>query len=62
MSRQLIGDELSEGRFMEPFGPTLAGKPFYLVYPESRRSDSAIMAIRDWVMMVPGGLFTLPQR
>ena len=62
MSRQLIVDELAEGRLVEPFGPALEGKPFYLVYPESRRSDPAIKAVRDWVMAVPGGLCTLPKR
>ncbi|MDX1456386.1 MAG: LysR substrate-binding domain-containing protein [Marinobacter sp.] len=56
MSRQLIEDELAEGRLMQPFGPELEGKPFYLVYPENRRQDPTIQAIRDWVMAVPGGL------
>lgn len=56
MSRPLIADELAEGRLVQPFGPVLEGKPFYLVYPESRRDDPTIRAIRDWVMRVPGGL------
>ncbi|MDX1757056.1 MAG: LysR substrate-binding domain-containing protein [Marinobacter sp.] len=56
MSRPLIADELAGGRLVQPFGPELEGKPFYLVYPESRRQDPAILAIRDWVMAVPGGL------
>lgn len=34
MSRQLIEDELREGRLMQPFGPEIEGKPFFLVYPE----------------------------
>jgi len=38
------------------FRPELEGKPFYLVYPENRRDDPVIKAIRDWVMEVPGGL------
>lgn len=59
MSRQLIEDELREGRLVQPFGPELEGKPFYLVYPESRKNDPSIRAIRDWVMAVPGGLCTL---
>lgn len=59
MSRSLIEDELAEGRLVQPFGPELEGKPFYLVYPENRRSDSTILAIRDWVMNVPGGLCPL---
>lgn len=56
MSRPLIADELAEGRLVQPFGPELEGKPFYLVYPENRRDDPVIMAIRDWVLQVPGGL------
>lgn len=59
MSRQLIEDELKEGRLVQPFGPELPGKPFYLVYPESRRHDPTILAIRDWVMNVPGGICLL---
>lgn len=59
MSRQLIEDELREGRLVQPFGPEVEGKPFFLVYPESRRSDPTIQAVRDWVMAVPGGLCTL---
>jgi LysR family glycine cleavage system transcriptional activator len=58
MSRQLIEDELREGRLVQPFGPEVEGKPFFLVYPESRRDDPAIRAVRDWVMAVPGGLCT----
>lgn len=59
MGRELIEDELKEGRLIQPFGPELQGKPFYLVYPDSRRNDPAILAIRDWVMAVPGGLCSL---
>lgn len=59
MSLPLIEDELTEGRLMQPFGPELMGKPFYLVYPEDRKQDPTILAIRDWVMNVPGGLCSL---
>lgn len=59
MSRQLIEDELMEGRLVQPFGPELTGKSFFLVYPESRQHDPGIIAIRDWVRVVPGGLCTL---
>lgn len=59
MSRQLIEDELKEGRLVQPFGPELEGKPFFLVYPENRKHDPTIQAVRDWVMAVPGGLCTL---
>lgn len=56
MSRQLIEDELKAGRLVQPFGPELEGKPFFLVYPESRRNDPSIQAVREWVLTVPGGL------
>lgn len=56
MSRQLIKDELEEGRLVQPFGPEFEGKPFFLVYPESRQHDPTILAVREWVMAVPGGL------
>lgn len=54
MSRQLIQDELDQGRLVQPFGPTIEGKPFYLIYPQSRANDPVILAIRDWVMSIPG--------
>lgn len=54
MSRQLIQDELDQGRLVQPFGPAIEGKPFYLVYPQSRANDPVILAIRDWVMSIPG--------
>ncbi len=56
MSRQLIEDELREGRLVQPFGPVMEGKPFHLVYPESRRDDPTVQMVREWVMAVPGGL------
>lgn len=59
MSRQLIEDELKEGRLVQPFGPELEGKPFFLVYPENRRHDPIILAVREWIMAVPGGLCSI---
>ncbi|WP_019340231.1 LysR substrate-binding domain-containing protein [Stutzerimonas stutzeri] len=59
MSRQLIDSEVRSGRLMQPFGPELEGKPFHLVYPESRRDDPTVLAVREWVMAVPGGLCEL---
>ncbi len=56
MSRQLIEDELREGRLVQPFGPEMEGKPFHLVYPESQWDEPMVLAARDWVMEVPGGL------
>ena len=31
MSRQLIEDELREGRLVQPFAPVMEGKSFFLV-------------------------------
>ncbi|ONM42830.1 LysR family transcriptional regulator [Halopseudomonas pachastrellae] len=59
MSRELIEDELAAGRLVQPFGPEIKVKAFYLVYPESRKSEPVIQAVRDWVMAVPGGVCTL---
>ncbi|MEH6498157.1 MAG: LysR substrate-binding domain-containing protein [Pseudoalteromonas distincta] len=59
IDRQLIEDELAEGRLVQPFGPELDDQAFYFVYPENRRKDPTILAVRDWVMRVPGGLCTL---
>ena len=54
MGRELIGDELRRGTLVSPFGPTLAGQPFHLVYPDARRGEPEIQAVRDWVMgLVP---------
>ena len=59
MSRELIEDELAAGRLVQPFGPEIKVKAFYLVYPEKRKSEPVIQAVRDWVMSVPGGVCTL---
>lgn len=59
MCRQLIEDELREGRVVQPFGPEVDGKPFFLVYPGRWRDEPTTRAVRDWVMVVPGGGFVL---
>lgn len=50
MSRALIADELRQGTLVSPFGPELRGDPFHLVYPDHRRGDEALQAVRDWVV------------
>lgn len=50
MSRALIGDELRQGTLVCPFGPELKAEPFHLVYPETRRGDPLVEAVRDWVV------------
>lgn len=56
MSRQLIEDELADGRLVQPFGPELEDRAFFFVYPERRREDPAILAVRDWIMAMPDRL------
>lgn len=56
MSRHLIADELARGRLVQPFGPAIEGRPFQLAYPEARRDEPAIRAVRDWVLTLPGGV------
>jgi LysR family glycine cleavage system transcriptional activator len=53
MSEALIADELRSGRLIRPFGPELPGEPFHLVYPEERKHEPMIQAVRDWVMSLP---------
>lgn len=54
VARALIGDELRRGTLVTPFGPPLPGKPFHLVYPEARRGEAEIEAVRAWVLgLVP---------
>lgn len=50
MSEALIADELRSGRLVQPFGPELPGEAFHLVYPEERKQEPMVKAIRDWVM------------
>lgn len=57
MSCALIGDELRRGTLVVPFGPELPGEPFWLVYPESRRGEPAIEAVREWVLELVPKLF-----
>ncbi len=50
MSRCLIEAELAAGTLVAPFGPTLPGQPFHLVYPQSRANEAAISAVRAWLV------------
>ena len=52
MNRQLIEDELADGRLVQPFGPELEDRAFFLAYPENRRHDPTLAAVRTWVMAV----------
>ncbi|HYF41379.1 MAG TPA: LysR substrate-binding domain-containing protein [Ramlibacter sp.] len=50
MSRALILDELRRGTLVVPFGPEVKEQPFHLVYPEARRGEAALEAVREWVL------------
>ena len=50
MSRVLIEPELAAGTLVAPFGPVLAGRPFYLVYPSERVDEASVAAVRDWLL------------
>lgn len=54
MSRHLIADELQRGGLVQPFGPVLQADSFYLVYPENRRNERGLRAVRGWVLALPG--------
>ena len=50
MSRALIAPELAAGTLVSPFGPALAGRPFFLVYPSERADEAAVAAVRSWLV------------
>ena len=52
MNRQLIEAELADGRLVQPFGPELEDRAFFLAYPENRRHDPTLSAVKAWVMAV----------
>ena len=52
MNRQLIEDELADGRLVQPFGLELEDRAFFLAYPENRRHDPTLSAVKAWVMAV----------
>lgn len=45
----LVADELATGNLIVPLGPTLTGRGFFLVVPESRLGDENIEAVREWL-------------
>ncbi|WP_026179961.1 LysR substrate-binding domain-containing protein [Hahella ganghwensis] len=50
MSKALIMEDLIHGRLVQPFGPELKADPFHLIYPDKRKNDPVIKAVRDWVL------------
>ncbi|MFC5743051.1 LysR substrate-binding domain-containing protein [Dyella tabacisoli] len=49
LNTSLVADELAQGTLVQPFGPTLDGFAYYLVYPPATASDPAFHALRAWL-------------
>jgi LysR family glycine cleavage system transcriptional activator len=45
----LVADELATGTLTVPLGPTLTGRGFYLVTPDSHLDDGSVEAVREWL-------------
>uniref|UniRef100_UPI00224D0E53 LysR substrate-binding domain-containing protein n=1 Tax=Dyella silvatica TaxID=2992128 RepID=UPI00224D0E53 len=45
----LVADELAQGSLVQPFGPSLDGFAYYLVYPAATAPDPALEALRAWL-------------
>jgi LysR family glycine cleavage system transcriptional activator len=45
----LVADELATGTLTVPLGPTLTGRGFYLVIPDSHLEDARVGAAREWL-------------
>ena len=50
VSRHLVQQELEAGVLVQPFAIEVPGHPFYLVYPEQRRDDPLVEAVRAWLL------------
>jgi LysR family glycine cleavage system transcriptional activator len=46
----LVADELATGTLTVPLGPTLTGRGFYLVIPDSHLDDGSVEAVREWLI------------
>jgi LysR family transcriptional regulator, glycine cleavage system transcriptional activator len=44
------GDELADGRLVQPFGLVCREDGYWLAYPEARRNALKIRAFRDWLL------------
>lgn len=45
----LVADELAQGTLVQPFGPSLDGFAYYLVYPQTTMPDPALEALQSWL-------------
>jgi len=47
----LIREDLERGRLVRPFAVSRrSGRPFHVVYPETRAGDPKLIAFRDWLL------------
>jgi LysR family glycine cleavage system transcriptional activator len=51
----LVSDEIERGTLVQPFGPTLDGYRYWLVYPEGRADSQATGALRKWIRLEMAG-------
>ena len=49
LSSALVADELASGTLVQPFGPTLAGSRYDLVFPSDAGLRPPVTVLRDWV-------------
>ena len=49
LSRTLLAKEIASGALIEPFGPSLPGLGYNLVFPLSRANDAPIVVLREWM-------------
>lgn len=49
LNTALVADALARGTLVMPFGPTLEGLHYQLVYPPAAEGDSALAALREWL-------------
>jgi len=58
LSLALAADELSAGRLVQPFGPTLEGYTYHLVMSEAREPRNSVSSVADWIMSEVGSMRT----
>lgn len=51
----LVADELERGTLVQPFGPTLPGYRYSLVYREENERSPHVVALREWLRDELGG-------
>ena len=52
----LVREDLERGRLVRPFAASRrSGRPFHVVYPETRADDPKLIAFRDWLLEEAAG-------